>query len=64
MPDAASHTIQPKTRWQNAPIARSGSIKPAKKFLTKFSSIKGFNGSAITAKLLRHRHVFFKANGY
>ena len=36
----------PYTRCKNAPIARSGSIKPAKKFLTKFSSIKGFNGSA------------------
>ena len=56
---AISHTIQPKTRWQNAAIARSGSIKPAKKFLEKFSTIKGFNESAITAKLLRHRHQFF-----
>lgn len=37
----------------------TGSIKPATTFLTKFSSIKGSNGSAITAKLLRHKHLFF-----
>ena len=55
---AISHTIQPKPRWR-MPIARIGSIKPAKKFLEKFSTIKGFNESAITAKLLRHRHQFF-----
>ena len=50
---AASHTTLLEIEWQNAQFAVNGFIKHARKYLAKFLSIKGSNGSVITANYLK-----------
>ena len=49
---AAYHTTLLEIEWQNAQFGVNGFIKRARTYLTKFLSIKGSNGSAITGNYL------------